>query len=274
MREKLREDLGFGVATEEQCARECLPKYDRRGIDVGLNRCRLVLEELGGKIGKFAFDRAGSGLMRVADGFRYSEIENARDTVATDHHVLRRDVAMNESKELSSCVSAVVCCMQSVKNVEQDGCDHAGWTTVSRLSRATKKLTQRFAGDVLEHEEDFAGVRNDVERGDDVRVLDPCGQAGLVDEAGDERRVTGEVLVESLDGDDLAESGGPEEAPQMNGGHATRGDLAVYRIATSETDILDHCIKVAESVVGSSILVSLSRSWKVESIESVQQRSS
>ena len=79
--------------------------------------------------------------------------------------------------------------------------------------------------DVL-HDEVVAGVgRSDLEDGDDVGVVDPRGEASLVEEHLDELGVPREVLVQALDGVEALETPRPAQAREKNRPHPPAGEL-------------------------------------------------
>ena len=55
---------------------------------------------------------------------------------------------------------------------------------------------------VLHHQRDLALVADDVEHRNHVRMLDPSGQPGLIEQHGEEFRLGGELRMQAFDGDD------------------------------------------------------------------------
>src|SRR4051794_15661062 len=76
---------------------------------------------------------------------------------------------------------------------------------------------------VFHDEEELAVRRDDVQGLDDVGVLDPGDEAGLVEEHRDEARVARMVRMEALDGDSPYEAAGAHHAPVVDGRHSSRG---------------------------------------------------
>ena len=70
--------------------------------------------------------------------------------------------------------------------------------------------------------------------GDDVGVTDARREPRLVEEHRDELGVLRELRVQPLDGDGTREAHRTEQAPEVHGGHAARGDLVVERVAPDE----------------------------------------
>ena len=89
--------------------------------------------------------------------------------------------------------------------------------------------------DVLHDDEQLVVLRDDVERGDDVGMPDRGREPCLVEEHRDELGVLRVGVVQSLDGDGAREAHRPEQAPDVDRGHAPRGDAVMHQVAADET---------------------------------------
>ncbi len=141
---------------------------------------------------------------------------------------------MDELERFSSLAPRLV---RRVEPVEKPGHDRDRDARLDPLSHprgAANELRERLARDVLHHHEELAVARHDVERRDDVRVVDSGGEARFVHEHGDEFGILRELRVQALDRDGAAEAGLTEEAPEMDGRHPSRRDLVVQGIAPDD----------------------------------------
>ncbi len=68
-------------------------------------------------------------------------------------------------------------------------------------------------------------ARADLEDGDDVRVVDPRGEARLLEEHLDELGLAREVGVKALDRDEALKAADAGEAPEVHGGHPAGREL-------------------------------------------------
>ena len=68
-------------------------------------------------------------------------------------------------------------------------------------------------------------ARPDLEDGDDVRVVDPRGEARLVEEHLDELGVAREVRMQALDPDEALKAPGAGEAPEVHRRHPAGREL-------------------------------------------------
>ncbi len=92
-------------------------------------------------------------------------------------------------------------------------------------------LAQGLPRHVLHREEDVAAVLALVEHGDDVRVRERRGRAGLVAEPGDEALVVGEVGEHDLEGDLAVEALVDGEVDRR---HAAVGEATEHAVAPVE----------------------------------------
>ncbi len=113
---------------------------------------------------------------------RDAEVEDARDAVGPDEHVLGRHVPVHEAERLSALVDRLVRGVQAVERIENDREDHPGRQALVAVARAPDEAGERLAAHVLHDQEELLVLHHDVERRDDIRMLDARGEARLVEE--------------------------------------------------------------------------------------------
>ena len=97
--------------------------------------------------------------------------------------------------------------------------------------RADEQLRNGCAMHVLHDEQELAAIAADIQRADDVGVMDARGQSRLVEEHAYERRILGEEGMEPLDGNDAAEASGSEQPREVQARHPTFGERLEEHIA-------------------------------------------
>ena len=228
--EDLRERLALGLALEEALAGERLPQHDGRRVDVDGARELASRELLGRHVRELALDLAVARDLDAARGLRDAEVEHARDAVGADEHVLRGDVAMDEVERSPRSFFASCAAWRPWRKPHMIDAAMRGGHVLALLARRAKQLRERLAVDVLHDEEELAVGRDDVDRRDDVRVLDARGEARLVEEHRDELGILGELRMQPLDRDGAREADRAEQAAEVDRRHAAGGDLVVERI--------------------------------------------
>src|SRR5262249_6623956 len=98
--EHLGEGLGIGGPFEELLAREQFPKYDARHKDVALASGGAV-HLLRGPVAQATFELPGRRDLRAVLRLGDSEVQDARDTIDVDDHVVGTYVAMNQLERLA-----------------------------------------------------------------------------------------------------------------------------------------------------------------------------
>jgi hypothetical protein len=76
---------------------------------------------------------------------------------------------------------------------------------------------------------------DDIEHGDDVRVVNLRSDFRLVAEHGDELRILGELRMKALGRDDTSEPVGADQVREMNRRHSAMRDGRVEHIATAHS---------------------------------------
>ena len=120
--ERARTAVGRDVR-EEAFADERLPQHDRRRVDVGASIERPPRSCSRAMYAIFPFDLAAAGLLKAARRLGDAEVEDARDAVGADEHVLRRDVAVDEPERRAVLAARLV---GRVKAAERAGEDRDG----------------------------------------------------------------------------------------------------------------------------------------------------
>ena len=192
------------------------------------------LNLLRGHVAELAFDLALARRLRAARGDRHAKVENSRNPVDADQHVLRAHVAVHETERLSVLVSGFVGRVKAVQRSAHDGGRDANGHRSDR-SGSAQQPRKGFALHVVHDEKELAFGRHDIERLDDIRVSDARSQTRLVDEHGNEFAVPRELRVQSFDSDRPRKPYGPAQAPKMHRCHAARGKLVVEGVAPNDS---------------------------------------
>lgn len=125
--------------------------------------------------------------------------------------------------------------VEPVENVRDDADEGAPRDWRLGLAGGSQDREERLAVHVVHDEKELAFGCDDVENGDDVRVLDARREPSLVEEHRDELGVACELRVQSLDRDGAREAGRAVETTEMNGRHAPVTNLSEQEVAADGT---------------------------------------
>ncbi len=222
-------------ALKESPAGEKLPEDDAARVEVGLPRHGRPRELLGRHVRELSLDLfLGRGLA-TRRGSRDAEVEHARGAVDADEDVLGRDVTVDDSERSPRLVRCFVRGMETVKHVRRDRHRDVRRNTHPPVVRRLHQAPERFALDVLEHEKQLVLRRHDVERRDDVVVMNARNHPRFVDEAGAELGVLCELRMKLLDRNRASEPPRAGEPAEVDGRHPARRDLAVHGVAADRS---------------------------------------
>lgn len=171
--------------------------------------------------------------MVIRERARHAEVGDASDPVRPDEDIWRRHVAVHEVQELALTVGELVRGVEPGERVEEDPELHAEGDRRSALRCRPDQRRERRALNVLHHQEEAELVLEDVDRPDHVGVAHARREPRFVEEHPHELRIGCQVRVHHLDGDDALEAAHAEDAPEVHGGHAARGDLSQRLVATA-----------------------------------------
>ena len=132
---------------------------------------------------------------------------------------------------MSALVLGLVRGVQPAQDAGHDAHDDPRRHPLVVSAEAASDLGERLALDVFHDDEQLTPRRDDVDRGDDVRVTDPRGEARLVEKHRDELGIPRVDGVQALDRHGAAEADGPEEPPDVDGRHPAGSDLGIERVA-------------------------------------------
>nr|WP_272828750.1 hypothetical protein [Sorangium sp. Soce836] len=215
--------LERALAAERRVARHEQVEQHAHGEEIAPAVERPAHHLLGREIPRLALDRADAADLRARPRLRDAEVDDLDHAVERHHHVLRRDVAVDEVEQLPRVVADLVRRVQAGARV-----DHHVEHPAERQERALRLLVRedlrdRGAVDPLHGEvrpiADLA-VRQDVHH---VRVEDARRGARLVEEHRARVVVPPHRVRQQLDGDDLDGAVGAPEPRGPNGGHAAHG---------------------------------------------------
>ena len=192
-------------------------------VQVGPTVDRVALNLFGGQVLHRADQRAGFGEGGVVEGFRNAEVRQLHPTVWSHQDVCRLDVAMDDAvlmgvaKRLRDLDGNLECIIDGDRPAAIE--DRAEVLTLNQL-----------------HDDCVGLDRCDrVKDGHNAGVREPCRRLCFATEAGEDRWVFCEVLVEQLDRNAPAEAsiGG---LPDF--GHSTCADALLELVAVAEQRII------------------------------------
>ena len=228
-----RDDVAFGIRREQALSDQRLPEHDAHGVHVAQLGYGAV-ELLRRHVGELALELSLARDLRASGGLCDPEIEHPRAPIGADHHILRRDVAMDDAEPFSELVARLVRGVQAVEGVANDrGRDGAGHA-LAALAGAAEQLRERLTLNVFHDEKHLATIGDHVDYRHDVRVPNAPGEAGLVKKHGRKLRVLCELRVHSLDGDRSGETGGAEQPPEVHGRHSARREGAAQHVPADD----------------------------------------
>jgi len=133
---------------------------------------------------------------------------------------------MDELRWRAMLVGEAVRSAETLQRIDEHATHERLWKPLPFLGRSTEKGAEVIALDVLHHEEvPVARTVTDVERGHDVHVTDPGGEACLVEEHGNELLLVRQVRMQDLDCDEPFEARNALRACDVHGGHSARSQL-------------------------------------------------
>ena len=126
---------------------------------------------------------------------------------------------MDDGERPSVLVDELVGRVEATKDVAEDADDDCRRDVRAARRGELEEPPHGDALDELHDDEELAVCRDDIEGRDDVGMLDPRGEGGLVQEHRRERVVGRQLLVHALHGDQPRARGAPT-ATEIDGGHS------------------------------------------------------
>ena len=211
----LEGDLHRLLALVGLLADEHLVQHDPERVDVAAGIGHAARHELGGEVGDRAEQlRAGGGVGRR--GAREPEVADLDAAVFGEQHVLGLDVAVHDAGAVGRGEAG------QDRVHDRDGLRHR------QAALLAQQLAKRDAGKVLHDEVGHVAVLALVEHVDHVRVGQPCGGPGLLDEPALEHGVIAEVPVHHLEGDPALEA---QVGGDVHGRHAAARDARAHPVS-------------------------------------------
>ena len=224
--------LEVAVALERAVLRRHLVEHDAEREHVGAAIDRLGPALLGRHVRVLALHHAALGLGRALAGPRDAEVEHLDRAVVADHHVGRRHVAVHDPQGLTVAALALVGVVQPRRRADRHRQPELE-RDLDLLLRAV--LEQRPRGvtvDVLHRVEELAVGLTDVVDLRDVGVVEPGGEASLVEEHPHELRVAAALAGDDLQYRVALERADADRARQVDLGHAAGREVAHDLVAT------------------------------------------
>ena len=121
--------------------------------------------------------------------------------------------------------------MRGVEAVQGVDGDAQGHRHAERPVMGLEEATHGDAVDVAHHQEELVVLGDQIDDLRDVRVVDPCGEARLVDEHRPEVCGLRQVRVHALDRDDAGEALRADDPAEVHTRHAARRDPRAQFVA-------------------------------------------
>ena len=223
--------LRVGHVLEEAQAEGRFPQDDAEREDVDAAIQRSVSNLLRRHVRDGAHEHAGPCLREGVHRSRDPEVGDANDPVVADHDVLRRDVAVDDAPRLAVGVDELVRRVQALRRRRDDVRREARGELAAVVPGRAEQQRERLAAHVVHREEVPTVVDVDLVDRHDVRVVDGRGDARLVEEHLDERRLTTKVRVDDLQREQSLEAAEPAGAPEVERGHRPLSELAQHPVA-------------------------------------------
>ena len=227
--EHLHQQLGLGPALQRPLAREHLPEHQARGVDVGLRR-DLAAHLLRREVGDLAAHTAIGRRDEPPVGLRHAKVGDLRGPVGADEHVLRRGVAVDDAEQRARLVARLVRGLQTAEHVPRDGRGDGHGHAHLPPAGVVQQARERLAVEVVHDRQHHDPVRDEVDHLDDVGMDDVPREAHLVEEPRYRGGITGEPLVQPLDGDRVRLP--TPRDPQMDRSRRSRSERVVQGIAS------------------------------------------
>ncbi len=206
----LEDDAQGRFALERDAAGDHLEQDGPHGVDVDPVVDVLALGLLGGHVLRRADDdpRPGhaAGVERPGD----AEVHDLGVALAVDHDVLGLEVAVDDAEAVG------------LDEALEDLAGQVEGLGLVEVARAADEALQVLARDVFHGDVDRQPFLADVVHPADVPVGDLAGQLDLVAEALDDLEVGGDLRLEELEGDDLADLA---VVGLVDGAHTALADL-------------------------------------------------
>jgi hypothetical protein len=228
------------LATEEALSRERLPQDDAHREDIATPVERAARELLRRHVGELPFDLRVLRFLPTAGRLRDAKVEDASNAVSADEDVLRRDVAMDQAERFAPLIGRLVCGVEPLECVADDGrhnryrkADSGSWPAAQN---ARKGLTEHEFHD----DEELSAVEDNVEHVDNVGVSNPREKPRFVQKHPDEAFVLRQMLVQPFDRDRAGETCSAHHPADVHGGHATARYLRVEHVSAELLRLRPH----------------------------------
>ena len=189
----LEDDAERRLALEGDPARDHLEEHRPQGVDVGPAVDVAAVRLLRGHVLRRPDDDPGAGDAAGVERAGDAEVHDLGVAVLVDHDVLRLEVAVDDAQPVG------------LGQPFGDLPGQADGLGLVEVARPADEALEVLAGDVLHGDVDGQPLLADVVHPADVPVGDLAGQLDLVSEALDDLEVRGDLGLEELEGDDLAD---------------------------------------------------------------------
>ncbi len=203
-----------GVALEEAAPGAQLPQHHAEGVQVDAGVAGVSVGHLGRDVAGLGEDHAGHRVAAAVQPARGAEVDDLALAPVADHHVLRRQIAVDDGQGLARGIEPLVDVGEGLRDQRPHGHRLGPADGLADLEGAGAHVAEAAALDVLDHGVGLAAaiVEGGVEHLGHARVLELRLHPRLVEEAGDEAGILGVLAADDLDDD------GPLGALDAGGG--------------------------------------------------------
>jgi hypothetical protein len=202
----LQQDIEVRAQSKERLGDQKLCQDDAQREDVALGIDRIANHLLGRHVAELSADVSGIGALYGGAATSDAEVGELDVALPVQEQVRRAHVAMNEMERLAVVVAQAVRIGERVRRFERDlQPRREGHRFVMARHRPKQTADGRSFHELHRHEERSA-VLAEVEHGHDVRMLEPRGKAGFVDEHADELRIARVLRKDALERHALLEA--------------------------------------------------------------------
>jgi len=218
--------VGRGVvfAAKEAAPGQRFPEDDARRVDVDGARRAPQEQLLGRHVRELPLDPVVARDLATSARERDAEIEQARDALEIDEHVLRGHVAVDQAERLAV-LRRLVGGVQPVQELHGDRAGDRGRDTLLTSRGELQERVERLPPHEMHDDVELAALGDDVDDLHHVRVPNELRDPRLVLERARELRVTGPVGVQLFDRDEARHLHGAKVRRDMHRGHPGGRDL-------------------------------------------------
>ncbi|OQB11059.1 MAG: hypothetical protein BWY17_04036 [Deltaproteobacteria bacterium ADurb.Bin207] len=186
-----------------------------------------------------SFELPGARGLESYRRFGDAEVENASDSIESDHDILGRHIAVDDMQGLAILSQDFMGGMQPLKNVGDDGGYDAMGGIQLCFVRGLDEAAHGIAREVFHDDDQVFAFGCEVEDRNDIGVSNACREVGLIEEHGHEVRITRAMGMHSLDGHRFGKLVFVDSTSVIHGRHTAGCNLSLQHIASNDEGQFD-----------------------------------